>query len=377
MIETKQKTLERLYKLRANWEILMETSNKAKPIHRDIEEEGYIIEDIENTKETAKNNAEERKTRYNDNLKEYSDEITYFTPRLESKRKKYENSRSGYSGNKKFIIFSVVIFALGIIFKVLGDEAGDIISGLSNILLIVSTVWGICSLLGLGGKLSQMNKDKEEFEKENKQFIKISNEYNELAENKNREFKKISHEAEEFISKCNANIEESKEKIKKLSTDLQPFIDRYNETYNSMKEQFSDLVKEEDWEKINLIIFNYESGRALDIREALIQTDNELQHKEMINAYKLLSNTLSNKLLALITALEANNSKMNNISRYTEKLAAQNDTLKAELAKAASSQQELMNKMNAQNAELAKTNAEMAKDMKRMRDLADHHEWGY
>ena len=54
--------------------------------------------------------------------------------------------------------------------------------------------------------------------------------------------------------------------------------------YNSLKDQFAEFLSPVDWENIDLMIFYFESGRAVNMREALQLVDRQRQTDSIIEA---------------------------------------------------------------------------------------------
>lgn len=80
------------------------------------------------------------------------------------------------------------------------------------------------------------------------------------------------------------------EKVKSVSTKLS------QEMYNALVAQFKSVLDIRDWEHIDLIIFNFETGRADTLKEALQQVDRKVQTDEIIEAIETAGQNISSTI---------------------------------------------------------------------------------
>lgn len=105
------------------------------------------------------------------------------------------------------------------------------------------------------------------------------------------------------------------EKAKSVSTKLS------QDMYNALVAQFKSVLDIRDWAHIDLIIFNFETGRADTLKEALQQVDRKVQTDEIIEAIESAGNYISSTIRMSMNELRGDLNK--SFNRLSEQLALQ------------------------------------------------------
>ena len=105
------------------------------------------------------------------------------------------------------------------------------------------------------------------------------------------------------------------EKVKSVSTKLS------QEMYNALVAQFKSVLDIRDWEHIDLIIFNFETGRADTLKEALQQVDRRVQTDEIIEAIESAGSSIAATINVTMRELRSDLNK--SFNRLSDQLAIQ------------------------------------------------------
>lgn len=105
------------------------------------------------------------------------------------------------------------------------------------------------------------------------------------------------------------------EKVKSASTKLS------QEMYDALVAQFKSVLDIRDWEHIDLIIFNFETGRADTLKEALQQVDRRVQTDEIIEAIESAGSSIAATINVTMRELRSDLNK--SFNRLSEQLAIQ------------------------------------------------------
>lgn len=105
------------------------------------------------------------------------------------------------------------------------------------------------------------------------------------------------------------------EKVKSASTKLS------QEMYDALVAQFKSVLDIRDWEHIDLIIFNFETGRADTLKEALQQVDRRVQTDEIIEAIESAGSSIAATINVTMRELRSDLNK--SFNRLSEQLALQ------------------------------------------------------
>lgn len=103
--------------------------------------------------------------------------------------------------------------------------------------------------------------------------------------------------------KALAIVSKDYEKVKSVSTKLS------QEMYNALVAQFKSVLDIRDWEHIDLIIFNFETGRADTLKEALQQVDRKVQTDEIIEAIETAGQNISSTIRMSMNELRSDLNK--------------------------------------------------------------------
>lgn len=115
--------------------------------------------------------------------------------------------------------------------------------------------------------------------------------------------------------KALAIVSKDYEKVKSVSTKLS------QEMYNALVAQFKSVLDIRDWEHIDLIIFNFETGRADTLKEALQQVDRRVQTDEIIEAIESAGSSIAATINVTMRELRSDLDK--SFNRLSEQLAIQ------------------------------------------------------
>lgn len=115
--------------------------------------------------------------------------------------------------------------------------------------------------------------------------------------------------------KALAVVSEDYEKVKSVSMKLS------QEMYDALAAQFKSVLDIRDWEHIDLIIFNFETGRADTLKEALQQVDRRVQTDEIIEAIESAGSSIAATINVTMRELRSDLNK--SFNRLSEQLAIQ------------------------------------------------------
>lgn len=220
---------------------------------------------------------------------------------------------------KKTVIGSLVAGIFGalipwVIYFLHGDNIQDSKYGYSNwkeYLIASACILGIIFVVGLAVALivkvnngKYLQKRIEEESGKSKQDLKDAK-------------ARLSQAAADCDSaqKALAIVSKDYEKVKSVSTKLS------QEMYNALVAQFKSVLDIRDWEHIDLIIFNFETGRADTLKEALQQVDRRVQTDEIIEAIESAGSSIAATINVTMRELRSDLNK--SFNRLSEQLALQ------------------------------------------------------
>lgn len=220
---------------------------------------------------------------------------------------------------KKTVIGSIVAGIFGalipwVIYFLHGDNIQDSKYGYSNwkeYLLVSACILGIIFVVGLAVALivkvnngKYLQKRIEEESGKSKQDLKDAK-------------ARLSQAAADCDSaqKALKIVSKDYEKVKSVSTKLS------QEMYNALVAQFKSVLDIRDWEHIDLIIFNFETGRADTLKEALQQVDRRVQTDEIIEAIESAGSSIAATINVTMRELRSDLNK--SFNRLSEQLAIQ------------------------------------------------------
>lgn len=220
---------------------------------------------------------------------------------------------------KKTVIGSLVAGIFGalipwVIYFLNGDNIQDSKYGYSNwkeYLLVSACILGIIFVVGLAVAL----------------IVKVNNgKYlQKRIEEESGKLKQDLKDAKARLSQVTADCDSAQkalkivskdyEKVKSVSTKLS------QEMYNALVAQFKSVLDIRDWEHIDLIIFNFETGRADTLKEALQQVDRRVQTDEIIEAIESAGSSIAATINVTMRELRSDLNK--SFNRLSEQLAIQ------------------------------------------------------
>lgn len=220
---------------------------------------------------------------------------------------------------KKTVIGSLVAGIVGalfpwVIYFLHGDNIQDSKYGYSNwkeYLLVSACILGIIFVVGLAVAL----------------IVKVNNgKYlQKRIEEESGKSKQDLKDAKARLSQATADCDSAQkalkivskdyEKVKSVSTKLS------QEMYNALVAQFKSVLDIRDWEHIDLIIFNFETGRADTLKEALQQVDRRVQTDEIIEAIESAGSSIAATINVTMRELRSDLNK--SFNRLSEQLAIQ------------------------------------------------------
>ena len=220
---------------------------------------------------------------------------------------------------KKTVIGSLVAGIFGalipwVIYFLHGDNIQDSKYGYSNwkeYLIASACILGIIFVVGLAVALIVKVSNGKDLQKRIKEGSGKSKQ--DLKDAKAR----LSQAAADCDSaqKALAIVSKDYEKVKSVSTKLS------QEMYNALVAQFKSVLDIRDWEHIDLIIFNFETGRADTLKEALQQVDRRVQTDEIIEAIESAGSSIAATINVTMRELRSDLNK--SFNRLSEQLALQ------------------------------------------------------
>ncbi len=389
MEQSKQDTIATLYALRGGLSVLSEISDEANELKEEIDELQAQIEKMEEKKKIC----EQKLSDVEKNYSELIEDTNYDIKELEEdiKKAKLEVKRCEKSAKTEKItkILFRVCLTVSIIFIIPSlafcSSANDsdlafagmvswyvIFFGLLPISLIAKFVNSCCAK-DCHYRLYKAKKQLDELENS---LESCQEEYYDLIQNKGNNMSEIKESLRAKHIEFQEIINEYINKIKEKHTIIQKAIESFNTMRQAMQEQFSEFIDERDWGNVDLIIFNYETGRALDLRDALIQVDNERRKDELVDAIDdacaRLSERVSRGFGALQGAIDEKfgmlGSKISSCSEQMLKSSTEQTKLLGErlgqIADSAAIQEALLRNIDT-------SSAEMAESLENMREIAN------
>ncbi len=446
MDQTKEETLSTLYALRAGLSVLSEIKDVADKHVQEVNSANARIKGIENVHNGSineiRNDQEQKLKKVNDQIKGKRAQLLRVANDKQSKKenvdsgKKYINEKEGeikvlQKQAKKYkivflvlLIFSIVSFLLGISFVNLGASVGDLEEPLRicGIVFMVSCfvvdvpVWiifkskynKISNLLNSakvdidGSSQMESRKGRRYFLEEDKRALyNLENEYNGLRSDIERleKEKKYLLSGEDSINKINVinarrddEIKKEELKIAQATPKVIKQLEIFDAVYRPIQSTYNSFLDERDWQNVDLLIYYYETGRALDLRDALMQVDMDRRNERLVTAIayatKEISRTIEDGFRELASVIEDAFDRLNRTIRLSVervndslvKLGAQTEATNKKLSDI-SKQNEIVNERlgrisevaDAQEALLRKMTTSsdvMASDINYMRELA-------
>ncbi len=368
--DPRQDTVAKLYALRAGMSILSEDHDKAQAATQRIQDLEAKIQEIKDTKKAI---------------------ATYKQEVHEAERQE----RIAYCKWKKFLFGPLKLFLSALLFLVLSfaiacfvdsfvakldasfADTFAIIAGLgltTCLLSLIVFLYRCCQndnsteAKKLEAVRKQLELQRKNLESSKAKLSKLiadrSGFFDSLFGKKHKSSSESEPQPETVEEKYAHKIQSLETKITQEEENLHTIGVHFKATYAAMQEQFASFLDERDWGNVDLIIFNYETGRAVDMRDALLQVDNEKRNDRLVDAVhrstKEISSSIHRGLGSLETSLNIHFSELTgSISSFSSQLGRQ-------LTESSSAQQALLSKINT-------SSDEMAGSISHMRAIADRN----
>ncbi len=350
MEKEKQETLGMLYTLRAGLSMMSSIADNANVCEEQIEVAQQALEYAENSQNQVLKEQEECKSEYISNIEHKQSQLENLYKEEKSTNEAFIKERKKH---KKIIVWCSVASPFLIWFPLL-------------------TIIAIGFAIAASSDLKDLKKRNAQTVAQQKIDINnLETEIQTLKNNQNDSFNKLDNNYSAVVKSVKDVRKSSNNLIKELKNTLSTEIKKFNDVYSVVSKQFNAFLDERDWENVDLIIYLYETGRAIDLRDALMQVDMERRNERLIDAIltatKAISYTIERGFGELKQTVEIKMNMLNSsiqdlsyaISEQTEKMDAQMGTM----IDIASAQQALQEKLNT-------TSDAMAQDISYMKDLS-------
>jgi len=167
--------------------------------------------------------------------------------------------------------------------------------------------------------------------------------------------------------------EERKRKIDETEKSIIELVDETDMLYKCLKNNL--LLDERDWQHLDLIIYEVETGRADSIKEALQQADQYIRHNELMQVMETATQAICVTIRESISELSSSiGAHLSGIKRGMSELKGEISELRISQEKMNSAFDTLLDEQEMTNALLEKSNVsskQLADDISRMRWLRD------
>lgn len=180
--------------------------------------------------------------------------------------------------------------------------------GIFAIILIIGLI--VSTIRVVGENRSKKKETKTNIKSAEKSIRELKNELASYQLEKNAS-KKVLDKYVAIANEKRAVFEKDRTRLTKLSQDM----------YDRLVAQFKTVLDIRDWEHIDLIIFNFETGRADTLKEALQQVDRRVQTDEIIEAIESAGSSIAATINVTMRELRSDLNK--SFNRLSEQLAIQ------------------------------------------------------
>ena len=228
--------------------------------------------------------------------------------------------------------------------------------------------------------IDAINKDTEKFQP--KGLVKLFNSTkNDWLIAQNEESIKLGNIAMGNLQRAIAFLDNEIPKAKALIEEKELEIGRAKKEYvlmlRAIQEEFADVLDKRDWQDVDLLMYYFESGRADDLKEALLQVDNERRTDRIVDTIKeatdricwtlktgfdMLNRTLQHGFAAIESRIKQQNILL---AQQNQLLAQQNGLMAQQNAELSN----LVSAANLSNALLAKQNESSRQLVSKMNTL--------
>ena len=386
--------VEKLYLIRGLMSMISQNSNKLNSIEEKLEEvERQSFESKEQKKyESGLNSKKENEKRLKSELSEVEKVESEFNTRIRYAERAFSSEPyPGYlSSYKEYLKFygwgrSMAVFFLVFVLTAALSASLFIwwananfsfwIGALAFTVAIISLIVDFIIYLPIGSRPSiedfEWRKEKERVALEELRAQSLEN-----TAKKEQLIKELTdlkktcskEEAQSLIdAEYNQFLQERKKLWEKATQEKNALVKESAAMYAYVKR--ISPVHESDWENIDVIIYEIESGRASSLKEALQQTDLYIRHSEIIAQFKVATNAICHAITTSMDSLSLS-------------IGTQLKAIKAEFSELSENQrimtEELSSLIEAQkvsNALLEKANEsskDLAKDVKRIKNVQEY-----
>ncbi len=201
-------------------------------------------------------------------------------------------------------LFSILVYPFSWISEAAANIAGIVIfviAGLISAGIILILLPGIL-FMGVGKDLIMEFVDAVRWSNKLK---KIERELSAMQDGKEQAKRRFEQENEKETKAIQAKIAPLEKQVQDDKEKMAVVIAEFQAVYRATQEQFGSVLDERDWGNVDLVIFNYETGRALDMRDALLQVDEERRNERLVKAVREASQAISTTMRRGFGALEA------------------------------------------------------------------------
>ncbi len=308
---SKEETLSNLYTLRAGLSVISQIADNAKAKQQELNRFKNV--DIQNKihyiERTLPAELNATQAKIDKEIKQYQDKIRALSRnsgKAEDRNLQTATYRSKlYARCFKRSIILTSVCALLLILASVFFSSGNIGAGVAFTVfgLLMSAILLICGLATI------FSSDKQLFSLNFLTVIKMQKTYKTAQKTSIENQAKLAKELEKQKNALYSSIRQQRELIEQAEEETERKKVRANEElvaltkqipqkqtsiiseklkseplYAALKTQFSGFLDERDWCNIDLIIFNYETGRAETLKEALHLVDMERRNEKLVNA---------------------------------------------------------------------------------------------
>lgn len=210
------------------------------------------------------------------------------------------------------------------------------------------------------------------YSRENKNYnlimAQINKSYNEKVKSEEQRVSRERQALKNNINRLPQVKEEVQAVLKQRSNEITPIVQSCNVFYKALLEQFTPILDERDWQHLDLVIYEIETRRADNVKEALQLVDRELQTQRIEHtlgeATRAICYTLQRGFVALQQSIKVCCQeicgRLDSISSQLDTLSLQMTVQSIQLARISGQLAELTDSVNVGNALQAKANENSA-----------------
>lgn len=331
------------------------------------------------------------------NVQELNDKEAELKNKITTLEKNYDKANRPYKFSDSLGLVFLEIFLAAIIFFLmrwwLNVDRSFWVGLISFPVSLASLVLAIGSIFASTPKERErdLERMKKEIQKEHEKLIQINDskcalqeKISEIENDKTQieqRIAKFQNSADEIIKKeyekfCQSNKLEKKS----LLQSKEAFTEEANVIYDFIKA--TSIIDERDWKNLDVIIYEIETGRADNMKEALQQADMYVRHDEIMDAMETATAAICSTIKESIAELSRSIGKsLSSLRLELKGLRSDVSDLRSdifEISKANSEMSErfdsLVNAQELSNALLKKANTSsehLAEDIRRMRLIRD------